>query len=439
MDIECPMRIFAVMKKNITLILSLVLAFQFAAFAQTQAPVYFNGAVKEKKTALKKNIIQNTITKNLSYPLNADTEDYWIDAFWGMELLHYRSPWAEGRIQLSFDSIENRTTTFQRALLELAYTNYNGRFLKQVTSLLHKTTNAKVFAMCAEYILLSGTSPLAGIDPEKTKQSLIKNEKDEAILSSLYYRLQNTGQKQNKPSISLVLNPGFLKNQTILFSFQRKNRNYPGLAMIRDSAGNFVRDETGHIFSVPQLARSISNLPGYLTNGNTPQGIFRMYGFDTSKTTFIGPTTNIQLTMPFETSLQHFFNDSTITDTIWTLEWYKKLLPAKTTHYGPLYESFYAGKAGRTEIIAHGTTVDPEYYAGELYYPQTPTMGCLCTKERWSEVDGKRLESDQQKLAAALQKAGGANGYCVVIEIDDAQKPVTLPEILSFIKPDNSQ
>lgn len=440
MDIEYPLRIFAVMKKSIALILSLVLAFQFAAFAQTLAPVYFSGAIKEKKIALKKNIVQNTITKNLSYPLNADTEDYWIDAFWGMELLRYRSPWAEGRIQLAFDSIENRTAVFQRALLELAYTNYPGRFLKQVSTMLHKTGNAKVFAMCAEYIRLSGTSPLAAIDPEKIKQQLIKNEKDEAILYSLFCRLQCTDQQQNKPSLSPVLYPGFLKNQTILYSFQRKNRNYPGLAMIRDSAGNFVSDETGHIFSVPQLARSISNLPGYLTNGNTPQGIFRMYGFDTSKTTFIGPTTNIQLTMPFETSLQHFFNDSTITDTTWTLEWYKKLLPAKSIiHYQPLYESFYAGKAGRTEIIAHGTTVDPEYYAGELYYPQTPTMGCLCTKELWSEVDGKRLESDQQKLAAALQKAGGANGYCVVIEIDDAQKPVTLPEILPFIKPDNSQ
>jgi hypothetical protein len=231
--------------------------------------------------------------------------------------------------------------------------------------------------------------------------------------------------------------PGFLQNHTILYSFQRRNRNYPGLAMIRDSLGNFVMDEQGNIFSVPQLARSINNLPYYLTNGNTPQGIFRMHGFDTSTTTFIGPTTNIQLTMPFETSLQHFFIDSTITDELWTEDWYKKLLPYTLKNSATLYESFYAGKAGRTEIIAHGTTVDPEYYTGALYYPQTPTMGCLCTKEIWSETDGKRLESDQQKLVSALQAAGGANGYCVVIEIDDAQKPVSPAEILSLLKQAN--
>ena len=204
--------------------------------------------------------------------------------------------------------------------------------------------------------------------------------------------------------------------------------------MIRDTAGNFIKDEYGGIFWVPQLARSISNLPGYLTNGNTPQGIFRMHGFDSSTTTFIGPTTNIQLTMPFETNILHFMMDSTITDSIWTEDWYKNLLPFNLKSYRPLFESFYAGKSGRTEIIAHGTTVDPEYYAGKLYYPQTPTMGCLCTKEIWSETDGRRLQSDQQRLVAALQKTGGANGYCVVIEIDDEEKPISIDDILSLLK-----
>jgi hypothetical protein len=61
-------------------------------------------------------------------------------------------------------------------------------------------------------------------------------------------------------------------------------------------------------------------------------------------------------------------------------------------------------------------------------------MGCLCTKEIWSDEDGKRLESDQQKLVNALQNVGGAKGYCVVIEIDNAQKPITLEEILSLIQ-----
>ncbi len=421
------------MTKAILFPFLLIFIVPFISLSQPTAPVYFKGAIKENKVILHRNIIQNTITKNLSFPLNEDTEDNWIDAFWGMELLQYKSPWTDARIFLAFDSVEKRTAGFQRALLELVYTNYPMLFSKQVSSLLTATNNAKVLAMCAEYLLVYNRQLLNGINFENKKATLIKSDKDEAILRQLVNRLQDPLPVKKRHFLSEIIGPGFIRNQTILYSFQRKNRNYPGLAMIKDSTGKFVTDEYGGIFSVPQLARSISNLPGYLTNGNTPQGIYRMHGFDTSSNSFIGPTTNIQLTMPFETSLQHFFMDSSIIDKVWTEGWYKKLLPENLKYYLPLYESFYAGKAGRTEIIAHGTTVNPEYYADELYYPQTPTMGCLCTKEIWSEADGKLLQSDQQKLVAALKKAGGANGYCVVIEIDDEERPISLSEILPLI------
>ena len=109
-----------------------------------------------------------------------------------------------------------------------------------------------------------------------------------------------------------------------------------------------------------------------------------------------------------------------------------KLIPADLKTYLPLYNSFYAGLAGRREIIAHGTTIDPKWYHSQPYYPLTPTQGCLCTKEIW---DGKRVESDQQKLVNGLLKAGGANGYCVVIELDDNQHPVLLKDILPYLPP----
>jgi hypothetical protein len=43
------------------------------------------------------------------------------------------------------------------------------------------------------------------------------------------------------------------------------------------------------------------------------------------------------------------------------------------------------------------------------------------------------MESDQQKLVDAVKKAGGADGYCIVIEIDDQQKPVSVNEILPYL------
>ena len=89
--------------------------------------------------------------------------------------------------------------------------------------------------------------------------------------------------------------------------------------------------------------------------------------------------------------------------------------------------------AGRTEIIAHGTTVDPSFYSGKAYYPFTPTAGCLCTKELWDE-NGKRIFSGQQKLTNAVKQAGGADGYLIVIEIDDAQRAVTINEVLPYLQ-----
>jgi hypothetical protein len=60
-------------------------------------------------------------------------------------------------------------------------------------------------------------------------------------------------------------------------------------------------------------------------------------------------------------------------------------------------------------------------------------MGCLCTKEIWSTVNGKRLESNQQKLINAVKQAGGAEGYLIVIELEDVNKPVTINDILPYL------
>ncbi len=102
---------------------------------------------------------------------------------------------------------------------------------------------------------------------------------------------------------------------------------------------------------------------------------------------FIGPTANIQLSMPVETSLQNFFNDSTISDTIWNIDYYKKLIPEDLKSYLPLYYSYYAGLAGRTEIIAHGTTIDPGFYANKPYFPLTPRRDAFHKRNmEWKKI-----------------------------------------------------
>ena len=53
--------------------------------------------------------------------------------------------------------------------------------------------------------------------------------------------------------------------------------------------------------------------------------------------------------------------------------------------------------------------------------------------------EGQRLESDQQKLINALIKAGGPQGYAIVINIDDQQRPVAVYDIVPLIEKANSK
>lgn len=415
------------------------LIINFTAAAQTDSIPVFKNAIAANRSKTYNNIIKNIITKNLSLPLTDSTEENWQDAFYAMEVLQYKQPWVLEKVKQAFDSANKRSPGFQRSLIELCYTNYKTQFEASITKLLESTENRKVFSMCAEYklnndISLSMQNYLTDlINTRMHRTGLLL---DDLILDGTLWSMaerERTDFEHSKNKLPFLINNSFRTGNTIIYSIQRKNRNYSGIAIIRDSAGNFITDAEGNIFSVPQLARSITNLPGYLTNGNTPQGIFRMNGFAVSRSAAIGPTENIQLLMPYETSPQYFLKDSSITDTVWTKELYQRLLPKELINYYSLYGTYYASACGRTEIIAHGTTVDPDYYRGQTYYPHTPTQGCLCTKEIWNATDGKRTESNQQKLVDAVKKAGGANGYLVVIEIDDKQQPVTLQDVLPFL------
>jgi hypothetical protein len=400
----------------------------FKVAAQQTVPI-FKDAIATQRTKTYNNITKNIILKNLSLPLTDSTEQQWAAAFYAAEVLQYKQLWVVEKVKNAFANAHKQSDYFKQALVELAFANYKSEYVPEVAALIKTTTNAKLVSMCAEYIIANKKidvyNKLLQIKITEIKKSAIGNE-HESYCTILLSKL--TKKKILMPAVKELFYNNFLPGQTIILSLQRKNRNYPGLVLVRKPNGNFVTDSTGNIFNVPQLARSINNMPGYITNGNTPQGIFMFTGFDVSKSNFIGPTTNLQLVLPFEKS-------STVPENIATDfgNNYTNLLPKSWLQYFPIYEAYYAGLAGRTEIIAHGTTVDPNYYKNQPYYPHTPTQGCLCTKEIWSASNGQRLESNQQKLVDAVEKTETTNGYLFVIEIDDKSLPVTMADVLPLL------
>jgi hypothetical protein len=420
------------MGKKITVATVCMLLCVVACMAQDTA-VYFKFASRAGRSQFVQNVTANTIMKGLDTPLTDSTEADWQGSFWAMELLRYKTTRVKEKISAAFKDIDNRSTGFQRALLELCYANYPFAFKTDITGLKQRTTDAKIFAMCCEYLYRIAEQSPATNKPlavylKKEIDAKFAGQQEHPILKMLLAGRIATGYTAVKKILPVLLSKSFLPGKRVVYSLQRKNRDYPGIAIVRDSSGNFIKNNTGSVFYVPQLARSITNLPAYLTNGNTPQGIFRMQGFAVSSSNFIGPTPNIQLAMPYETTVPHFLADSSIADTTWTTGVYQQLLPASCRSYFALMGTYYASQAGRTETIAHGTTIDPAYYKGASYWPHTPTLGCLCTREIW-DAKGKRTESNQQLLVDAIIKAGGADGYLIMLELDDKQMPVDIKEI----------
>jgi hypothetical protein len=234
------------------------------------------------------------------------------------------------------------------------------------------------------------------------------------------------------PALKDLLAAPFKPGLPVIFSLQRAGRKSMGLALVRAADGRFVRDEQRQIVAIPQLALALNGLPGTITNGNTPQGLFTIRGAGTATNPWIGPTPYLHSKLPIEASVTEFLHESEPAPARnWSEALYQSLLPAS---WRPaLNEAWLAGLAGRNDILIHGTTVDPENYRGASFFPGTPTAGCLAASEYWSAAEGRMIKSDQLTLAKAFSASGKDHGYLVVAEIDTGIGQIQLSEVLPMV------
>jgi hypothetical protein len=387
--------------------------------------VYSKAATKQARAAYYKYLVDTTIKQYLADPLNDDNEGEWNEALWSMEYLQYRNDYSKQKLTIAWSKTAQLSEYFQKNLLETTYSLYTKEFKAQALKLMQQTKSVPVFIRCAEYVLRA--DPVSG----KTVITSFINRKFPAKQSVGLQILQSRiaiKKPQSLPLLNDILDSDFLKGQTVIYSLQRSNRDYAGLVIIRKPDGTFVKDSSGIYFHTSQLARAITGYPFYITNGNTPQGILRFGGFGVSRLSDLGPTQNLQLQLPYEATPEAFFADSSFIDTVWSKDLYASLLPASWKNYNGIYESFYAGANGRSAIIMHGTTIDPAFYKSETYYPQTPSLGCLCSYEEWND-SGYRVSSNQQQIVDVLNSIGSSNGYVVVIDIDNKEENVEIGEV----------
>ncbi len=416
-------------------ILFFLLAFSIHAFAQFNPDVIQSDVVLyAKRQSFDKYLRETVISKTFQEPLDSNSEFYYESACLAISQFMVANEVVKGAlIRFTYITTACNIDT-KRAFIEAVYSIYLHDYTAWFRQLIAKETEPKLFCMQAMYLYKNDSSKQS---IQQLERQLKKNfgANDTLFLLQLLrsYLDNEQGYKQKKlPDINKLFAYRKASGAATVYSFQRWNRDYPGIAIVQNPDGCFARDSTGHVLMFQQLARSNSNMPYFISSGSTPQGIYSIWSTAKSINKLIGPSPNLQTVLPFENDSLYWRGQYDYLKD--ALRNYISLMPLEWQNYLPMLEAFNAGKAGRSEIIAHGTTIDPEYFKGKPYYPISPTLGCLCGKETWNMYTGKIVQSDQLDLVNTFIKENEEEtGFLFVIDLDNQQKPVTKREIEKMV------
>lgn len=463
----------------------LLLGIHIAVAQARREDIYTEFVFYQKRVALEKDLRERIIARNFSLPLNPDTEDKFLSGCWAVSQFLFASPAVDQGFVTLFNGYDSLSYDTRKALLEAVYAVAPRQYVSSVEGVLEKETDPKLFAMGAVYVYRCDSSTEKGNELKIRMVEKFPGYDTVAILQELQNYLSYHGgyTRGRTPDLRALFTYQRTLGQKVIYSFQRWDRDYPGLAVVQNADGQFARDGQARLLVFEQLARSGPDLPYFITNGSTPQGVYSIQGTDVSRTNFIGPTPNLQLLLPFEGGWEKYFlwKDSaessdkllaasgkqgdgradrktgagvsavpgSATDAnsgralapgagqmenVDSLRLYQELLPPGWREYAPMMEAWAAGRIGRTEIIAHGTTIDPEYFKDKPFYPLTPTMGCLCAKELWNPTSGHLLVSEQFNLVSTFLSTPGRKGFLYVIDVDDQHKPVSRAEVERWVQ-----
>ncbi len=373
------------------------------------------------------------LRNTLALPQGPELDAKLPAALEAVALFNVEKPLALQQLLAALPTVAQKPAPYQRAVLSFAHTLFWRESAALIVPQLPLLKTPREFAIAAYTVLRAdaGTTSRAALLVQL--QRSFPAWATEPRLRALERRLRvdpAAELAQRPPLLDLLATPpraGF----PVVYSFQRANREHHGIAMVRGADGRFVRNADGSLFVVNQIAYARTNLPGTITNGNTPQGVFTIRGTGTATNIWIGPTPFLESKIPVEAKVAEFEHADVGGD--WNAARYSSFLPSSWRNYWPVQEAFLAGQAGRDEMLLHGNTVNPAYYRNEPFFPSAPTAGCLLTMEYWSKDDGTLVHSDQLALVKAFVSGGQDNGYLVMVELDNLERPVLLADVVDAV------
>ena len=395
------------------------------SYDEITAP-WTTAAAREKK---RRAIIEETINRHLNLPLTPDADRKWESFLGAVKWQADRRPevLAAVRRRLQMPPLppgtKGQALETQRLALETAHGLFPTELEPEMRAVFLTDQEPKRLGMAGAWLVRFDGSAAHRKALTETLTQRFPDWKSEPRLLAFGTELNEPRAKviAQRPPLADLLKAPF-DGRPVVISFQRVDRQFPGRAVVRHANGSFLVGPDGVPFSVTQFALSASGLPGTLTNGNTPCGIFEITEISTTRNTAIGPSETIILGLPLEY------------DRTWTAARYDGLLPPSWQKWWPIREAWWAGQAGRNEILAHGTAIDPAPWQDTVFAGRTPSHGCLTCDETWEPATGKRATSEQVRLVEALRRAGGAPGYLVLVEVNDQSKPVSADEVTELLK-----
>jgi hypothetical protein len=381
------------------------------------------------------------IRLSLSAPIEARRDHDVAEALNAVAFLNIEREPARNLLLDQLSPLPTKPIDHQRSILSSAYSLYATESAAQLLPLLETISTPREFSIAAYAVLKADGRAETKAKLRGIMQQRFPDGANEPRLRALDHVLTTdvAAELKKRPPLVDLLSADFRRGVPVIYSFQRKDRARFGLAVVRGADGKFVRNADGSIFNIAQLAMALSNLPGTITNGNTPQGLFTVVGSGTATNPWIGPTPYLESKVPIEASVAEFEHNPNVNAQLnssdeWNELRYESFLPASWCNYFPFKETFLAGQAGRNEMLLHGTVINSEYYRGASFYPGTPSAGCLVAMETWSTTDGKMLSSDQLTLAKVFTADGFDRGYLVVVELDDRLDAVLLDDVIVDIR-----
>ena len=383
------------------------------------------------------------------YPITNKTEKYWRNLLWTTAVVQPPEDFVASTIeQILAMGLRPKLSEAQKRTIDAAtrvgiqlylsdpsrHTNLEAQFRQTID----RSPDPEWVAMS-----LSGLAR-GGLSPEQL-QTLIGRVKARFPNWSANVSLQTTLREMAElispstmPPLGDLLRWTIAPKQAHLYVLCQHDRDVLCQSVLKDGNGEFVRQQDGHLWSVPLLLRSIHGLSWNFVRGETPQGIYRIEGEvpqpDNAFFRAYGQFPLVNLFVPFEAGAKQFVPGKTGAFK-GTLEDYKRLLPASWRNYWAIQESFWAGKIGRSYFRIHGTGEAPDFFSGKDKNPDTynwnPTIGCLSALELYNE-QGQLLQADMPKLLNALQTIGGKSfaGYMVVVNVPgNTRQPIALEAI----------